>query len=147
MIPDPPYCCYGLEYFCFEGDGVWNSPDADLIALATKELTQIGLAQPGDVVDGCVVRQVKAYAVYDDAYGDNVAIIREEPERGYPGLHLVFPLVQSVMLFDIRDQIFQTTLGGKPNESLKVQTKEGLPVGLAVQDLKQPGHVLVMAGV
>jgi regulator of protease activity HflC (stomatin/prohibitin superfamily) len=54
------------------------------------------------------------------------------PGTLYPGLHLVFPLVQSVTLFDIRDQIFQTTLGGKANESLKVQTKEGLPVGLAV---------------
>jgi regulator of protease activity HflC (stomatin/prohibitin superfamily) len=54
------------------------------------------------------------------------------PGTLYPGLHLVLPLVQSVTLFDIRDQIFQTTLGGKPNESLKVQTKEGLPVGLAV---------------
>ena len=54
------------------------------------------------------------------------------PGTLYPGLHLVFPLVQSVTLFDIRDQIFQTTLDGKPNDSLKVQTKEGLPVGLAV---------------
>jgi regulator of protease activity HflC (stomatin/prohibitin superfamily) len=54
------------------------------------------------------------------------------PGTLYPGLHLVVPLVQSVTLFDIRDQIFETTLGGKPNESLKVQTKEGLPVGLAV---------------
>jgi regulator of protease activity HflC (stomatin/prohibitin superfamily) len=54
------------------------------------------------------------------------------PETLYPGLHFVFPLVQSVALYDIRDQIFQTTLGGKPDESLKVQTKEGLPVGLAV---------------
>ena len=54
------------------------------------------------------------------------------PGTLYPGLHLVFPLVQSVTLFDIRDQIFQTTLGGKASESLKVQTKEGLPVGLAV---------------
>ena len=54
------------------------------------------------------------------------------PETLYPGLHFVFPLVQSVALYDIRDQIFQTTLGGKPDDSLKVQTKEGLPVGLAV---------------
>jgi len=89
MIPDPAFCCYGLEYFCFEGDGVWNSSDADLIALATRELMQIGLAQPGDVVDGCVVRQAKAYPVYDDAYADNVAIVREELQHAYPGLHLV----------------------------------------------------------
>ncbi len=24
MVPDPALCCYGLEYFCFEGDGLWN---------------------------------------------------------------------------------------------------------------------------
>src|SRR5262249_42889454 len=31
MVPDPTMTCYGLEYFCFEGDGLWNSSDADLI--------------------------------------------------------------------------------------------------------------------
>ena len=50
----------------------------------------------------------------------------------YPGLHLVFPLVQNVALYDVRDQIFQTTIGEKPSQSLNVQTKEGLSVGLAV---------------
>jgi regulator of protease activity HflC (stomatin/prohibitin superfamily) len=54
------------------------------------------------------------------------------PGTLYPGLHLVFPLVQGVVLFDVRDQIFQTTLGEKAVESLKVQTREGLSVGLAV---------------
>src|SRR5215471_778452 len=33
------------------------------------------------------------------------------PGTLYPGLHLVFPLVQSVALYDMRDQLFQTTLG------------------------------------
>jgi len=50
----------------------------------------------------------------------------------YPGLHLVFPLVQSVALYDTRDQIFQTTVGEKTAEALNVQTREGLSVGLAV---------------
>ena len=54
------------------------------------------------------------------------------PGTLYPGLHLVFPLVQSIVLFDVRDQIFQTTLGDKATDSLKVQTREGLSVGLAV---------------
>ncbi len=35
--------CLGLEYFCFEGDGLWTAPDADLIALAKREIAQIGL--------------------------------------------------------------------------------------------------------
>jgi len=50
----------------------------------------------------------------------------------YPGFHLVFPLVQSVELYDVRDQVYQTTLGEKQAQSLNVQTREGLSVGLAV---------------
>jgi protoporphyrinogen oxidase len=89
MVPDPDKACYGLEYFCFEHDGVWDSSDADLIELAQRELMQIGLAQAGDVIDGCVVRQKKAYPVYDDDYAQHVATIREEIEERYPNLHLV----------------------------------------------------------
>jgi protoporphyrinogen oxidase len=89
MVPDPDKACYGLEYFCFEHDGIWDSSDADLIELAQKELIQIGLAQAGDVIDGCVVRQKKAYPVYDDDYAQHVATIREEIEERYPNLHLV----------------------------------------------------------
>ena len=37
MVPDPSLCCYGLEYFCFEGDGLWTSSDAELIELARRE--------------------------------------------------------------------------------------------------------------
>ena len=89
MVPDPDKACYGLEYFCFEHDGLWDSTDADLIELAKKELIQIGLAREGDVIDGCVVRQKKAYPVYDDDYAQHVATIREEIEERYPNLHLV----------------------------------------------------------
>jgi len=89
MVPDPSCCCYGLEYFCFEGDGLWTSTDAELIDLAKRELESIGLARRADILDGCVVRQPKAYPVYDDEYAQNVATIREEMERNYPNLHLV----------------------------------------------------------
>ncbi len=89
MVPDPDKACYGLEYFCFEHDGLWDSTDAALIELAKKELMQIGLAEEGDVMDGCVVRQKKAYPVYDDDYAKHVANIRDEIEERYPNLHLV----------------------------------------------------------
>jgi protoporphyrinogen oxidase len=88
MVPDPAFCCYGLEYFCFEGDGLWAAPDTELIELATGELEKIGLSERGDVVDGCVVRQVKAYPVYDGDYEKNVAIMRAEIRRKFPNLHL-----------------------------------------------------------
>ncbi len=89
MIPDPGMCCYGLEYFCFEKDGLWDSTDEALVELAKKELEEIGLGRAADVCDGCVVRQKKAYPVYDDNYAANVDAVRQEFERNYPGLHLV----------------------------------------------------------
>ena len=89
MVPDPSLACYGLEYFCFEGDGLWTTQDRDLVALATRELAQLGLVRPEDVLEGSVVRQPKAYPVYDEHYAAHVAEIRESLARLCPGLHLV----------------------------------------------------------
>ena len=88
MVP-PGMSCLGLEYFCFEGDGLWTASDAELIALAVNEIAKIGLIGDADIVDGCVVRQAKAYPVYDDEYRHNVAMVRLELDRDYPTLHLV----------------------------------------------------------
>ncbi len=87
MVPDG-MSCLGLEYFCFEGDALWNAADSALIALAKKEIAQIGLVAPDEVVDACVVRQAKAYPVYDEDYRDNVAAVRLDLETGYPTLHV-----------------------------------------------------------
>ncbi|HXC48472.1 MAG TPA: NAD(P)/FAD-dependent oxidoreductase [Candidatus Sulfotelmatobacter sp.] len=89
MVPDPNYCCYGLEYFCFEGDGLWTMRDADLIALGAKELQQVGLGSAADLMDGCVVRQPKAYPVYDDDYQQHVGVVRRALDAHCPNLHLV----------------------------------------------------------
>ena len=89
MVPDASLACVGLEYFCFEGDGLWASNDAELVELARKEMAILGLCDPADVEGGVVVRQEKAYPVYDDQYRDNVEAIRAELENAYPTLHLV----------------------------------------------------------
>jgi protoporphyrinogen oxidase len=89
MVPERDKVCYGLEYFCFEHDGLWDSSDSQLIELAKRELVQIGLMKQGDFIDGCVVRQKKAYPVYDDDYAQNVDIVRRELEARYPNLHVV----------------------------------------------------------
>lgn len=83
------FSCLGLEYFCFEGDGLWTSSDEELAALAKKEVAQIGLIKAEDVVDACVVRQPKAYPVYDENYRDNVSAIQRDLEMAFPTLHLV----------------------------------------------------------
>lgn len=89
MVPDESLSCLGLEYFCFEGDGLWDAKDEDLVALAKRELAEIGLANEDEIKDGCVVRQKKAYPVYDDEYKMHVDTIREDIETHYPTLHLV----------------------------------------------------------
>ncbi|MEM6585207.1 MAG: FAD-dependent oxidoreductase, partial [Pseudomonadota bacterium] len=89
MIPDEDMACVGLEYFCFEGDGLWSSSDEDLIAQATREMEILGLCDPKMVVSGAVVRQEKAYPVYDDDYEANVQAMRAELEEKHPSLHLV----------------------------------------------------------
>jgi protoporphyrinogen oxidase len=89
LVPDADLACYGLEYFCFEGDGLWSSSDAELIRLGSQELVQLGLAKEGDVLDGHVVRQPKAYPVYDDDYASHVATIKSYVEEHCTNLHLV----------------------------------------------------------
>ncbi|CAN5895054.1 NAD(P)/FAD-dependent oxidoreductase [soil metagenome] len=81
LVPDPTKSSLGLEYFCFEGDDLWNMADADLIALGTREIDAIGLIPASKVFDGCVVRQPKAYPVYDDAYQAHLAVIRRWLDR------------------------------------------------------------------
>ncbi len=88
MVPDPNKTCLGLEYFCFEGDGLWTMSDADLVALGTKELGILGLVDPKDVEDGAVVRMPKAYPVYDGEYVTAVDTIRDFL-AGMPNMYLV----------------------------------------------------------
>jgi protoporphyrinogen oxidase len=83
------HTCLGLEYFVFEGDAMWETPDDDLIALGTKELSLLGLVEPGDVEAGYVVRVRKAYPYYDFTYKANVDTIRRYLEAEAPNVHPV----------------------------------------------------------
>jgi hypothetical protein len=68
MVADRTKSSLGLEYFCTEGDAIWNMADGDLIELGKQEIERIGLARHDDVIDGCVVRVPKAYPVYESDY-------------------------------------------------------------------------------
>ncbi len=89
MVPEAGVACVGLEYFCFAGDGLWSLSDAELIDLATRETAILGLVSAEQVIGGVVVRQEKAYPVYDEDYATHVANLREELESRHPTLHLV----------------------------------------------------------
>lgn len=57
------------------------------------------------------------------------------PGTLYAGTHFIFPLVDRVVLYDVRDRVFSTAAAEIRNEKLEVLTveaREGLSVGLAV---------------
>jgi protoporphyrinogen oxidase len=76
MVPDPQKTCLGMEYFCSEGDDLWEMNNQDLIKLASQEIVNLGLVDDiKKVVDGTVIRQKKAYPVYDDEYQQHLQVI------------------------------------------------------------------------
>ncbi len=88
MVPDPGKTCIGLEYFCFEGDNLWETGDEQLIELASVELEKLGIVRREEIEDGAVVRMPKAYPVYDHYYVDHLARVREFLDR-FDNIHLV----------------------------------------------------------
>jgi len=76
MVPDPAKTCVGMEYFCDEDDELWMLPDAELADIALRELSELGIARSDDSTDSMVLRQPKAYPVYDRNYSKHLGVIR-----------------------------------------------------------------------
>jgi protoporphyrinogen oxidase len=73
----PGTTCLGVEYFCFQGDEIWEMPERDAVRLATDELARIGLIDPDQVFGGAKVKVSKAYPMYDSRYAESVQVIRD----------------------------------------------------------------------
>jgi Protoporphyrinogen oxidase len=58
----------GLEYFCSEGDGMWNMDSRDFISFAIDELVKIDVIEKEDVLDATHIRVKKAYPAYFGTY-------------------------------------------------------------------------------
>ena len=87
MVRDPETVWIGMEYFCREGDELWSMSDAELQKLGVAEMRRLNLAEPGEQLDGVVIRMPKAYPGYYGTYA------RFEELRGYldafPNLFLI----------------------------------------------------------
>jgi len=68
MVKDPDTVWLGMEYFCTEGDELWSRPDPEFIALAIKELEQLGIIDAADVLDHTLIRVPKTYPAYFGSY-------------------------------------------------------------------------------
>jgi len=77
MVSNKNQIALGLEYFCTEGDDLWNMKDTDLIKLGLKELEKIKLGKGEDFVSGFVARVSKAYPVYDTNYKKHIEVVKK----------------------------------------------------------------------
>ena len=58
----------GLEYFCTEGDELWQMSKEDFINMAIEELVKIDIIDKDAVKDACHVKIKKAYPAYYGSY-------------------------------------------------------------------------------
>ncbi len=66
----------GLEYFCAEGDEMWNMSDEDFISFAIDELASIGVISRENVLDSTRIKIKKAYPAYFGSY-DNFDAVKD----------------------------------------------------------------------
>ncbi len=64
----------GMEYFCNEGDALWQMSEEDFTRMAVKELAKIDVVNPEDVMDVTQVKIRKAYPAYFGSYKDLPAV-------------------------------------------------------------------------
>lgn len=89
MVADQKITCLGLEYFCTPAGDLWSMTDEDLVDMAHRELVTLGLCRSDEIAGGKVIRQAKAYPVYDMMHDVHVAIIRKYIESRMTNLQLI----------------------------------------------------------
>ena len=71
MVKDPENTMWiGLEYFCNEGDEMWEMSDGEFIRFAIDELASIDVIDNEDVLDATRIKVKKAYPAYFDTYAE-----------------------------------------------------------------------------
>jgi protoporphyrinogen oxidase len=76
LVKDPRNTIWmGLEYFCNEGDQLWNLSDDEFIQLAIEEMVRLDIIEEKDVLDATRVKVRKAYPGYFGSY-DSFGTVR-----------------------------------------------------------------------
>jgi protoporphyrinogen oxidase len=122
LVKDPDTVWLGLEYFCQEGDELWNLNDHDMQQFAAAELEQIGIIDRTAVLDGTVVRMKKTYPAYTGAYA------QFETVRAFlDGFKNLFPIGRNGMhKYNNSDHSMLTAMTAVDNIVAGVQDKSNL---------------------
>ncbi|MFL6451406.1 MAG: NAD(P)/FAD-dependent oxidoreductase [Bryobacteraceae bacterium] len=87
LVADPKHIWIGLEYFCNEGDSLWQRTDEEMIQLAKEELASMNILDASHVLDATVIRVAKTYPAYFGTYDRFPEVISWV--NGFENLYLV----------------------------------------------------------
>ncbi len=68
LLADTEKVWIGLEYFCNEGDELWEKKDDEFIRFAIDELHSIDIIDKNEVLDRTIIRMPKTYPAYFGTY-------------------------------------------------------------------------------
>ena len=88
MVPRTDRTPLCAELWCFADEALWQAPEAEVLALAERELREIGLLGQEPVVEGFLVRLPNVYPVYTGDYLEAIDLVRRYL-TGIAGLQLI----------------------------------------------------------
>jgi protoporphyrinogen oxidase len=76
-----------MEYFCFKGDSIWTSSDAELSRMTAEGLERLGFIKRDEVLDTFIFRVPKAYPLFEVGYEEHVEKLYEYL-KGFDNLYI-----------------------------------------------------------
>ncbi len=70
LVADPNTVWLGLEYFCNEGDELWEMGDTEFLEMAKQELVSLDIVSKNQILDGVRIKVKKAYPSYFGTYSE-----------------------------------------------------------------------------
>lgn len=122
MALDPSKMWIGSEYFCTEGDALWNMSDEEMKKFAVDELEKIHFIDQNDVIDAVIIKQPKAYPAYFGSY-DYFPVIRNYLDQ-FENLFLIGR--NGMHRYNNQDHSMMSAMMAVENIINNVKTKENI---------------------
>lgn len=122
MVASPDTTWIGLEYFCHEGDELWDLEDPAFIDMAIGELEKIGIVRREKVLDSTIIRMKKTYPAYTGSYREFDRVI-----DFFEGMKNIYPVGRNGMhKYNNSDHSMLTAMTAVDNILAGISSKQNL---------------------
>ncbi|NUM35476.1 MAG: NAD(P)/FAD-dependent oxidoreductase [Candidatus Brocadiae bacterium] len=122
MVQNPDTVWIGLEYFCNEGDDLWNQSNEEFVQFAIKELCKIDIIEEDKVIDATIIRMPKTYPAYFGTYSEFPSI-----RKNLDSFHNLFLIGRNGMhRYNNQDHSMLTAMVAVENILQNIEDKENI---------------------